>query len=142
MKIYVSHPIRGSVGTEGMQDNINAAILIATDIRRAFPSVEFYVPAEHEELVTALGIDEPTILAAYLKILSTCDGMVCLDWDSSKGMDVEREHCALKKIPWKNVWGPNAENSAFYPIAPRKHYIEEIRGLLDDVAIIKSELLD
>ena len=55
MKIYCSHSIRGVKGEaateEDIKFNCDRIKLIVGRLRKQFPEIEFYLPAEHEDFV-------------------------------------------------------------------------------------------
>lgn len=84
MKFYLSHSIRGKYGKDAtnaqMKANCDKAILIANMIRNALPSIEVYVPAEHEDFVLTAHqkhyITEEQILDVDCTIIDGCDGVI------------------------------------------------------------------
>jgi len=116
IKIYVSHPIRGTGGdlaTEGeINHNIEKAKKTAKDIREAARNqkvdFEFYVPAEQDEfpqLAMKLGLlDVEDVLCIDGNIIKTCDGVLFLDYDGlSSGMEFEKQIATENAIPWVDV---------------------------------------
>ena len=55
MKVYLSHPIRGKLGSDSTPESLNknclAAIEVGDKIRQACPWADIYIPAEHESFV-------------------------------------------------------------------------------------------
>ena len=55
MRAYLSHSIRGPKGKDAtnteMQENCNRAILVGKFIRIQIPSLDLYIPAEHEDFI-------------------------------------------------------------------------------------------
>lgn len=80
---------------EQIAKNCKKAIEFGKWLRKTFPSVEFYIPAEHENFVTPcyrkgyLTIKQ--ILEIDCEIISKCDGMLIYAPDDfiSNGMKVE-----------------------------------------------------
>ena len=89
--VYVSHPIRGSTGD--IEGNCKKASAAARRLRRVFPEVDFYVPAEHDltlQILTAdnrLSIDD--IMYADLQVLAVCHGWMFYMFDESAGSLIE-----------------------------------------------------
>ena len=84
MKLYLSHSIRGSAGSNASHDiqaaNCAEAIKIADEIRLELPKLELYVPAENETFVQIAYeckyISEKEILDVDCKIIDTCSGVI------------------------------------------------------------------
>ncbi len=55
MKVYLSHPIRGTLGSnstpESLNENCLAAIEVGNKIRWECPWADIYIPAEHESFI-------------------------------------------------------------------------------------------
>lgn len=103
MRVYLSHPIRGNA-TENLEDaikkNNEIAKHYAEELRYWFPTVDFYVPAEHDDFPQAamgmgmLSIEE--VLAIDVNIASDCDALLML-----RPPDGESEG---QKYEWKNTY--------------------------------------
>lgn len=110
MQIYLSHSIRGRFGAaatkEQMDFNCEAALRFGRWVRKEFPQIDIYIPAESEPFVGAAYwhefLSEEQILRVDCEILNTCDGMIVFAPDNfiSKGMSVEVEWCKEHKIPY------------------------------------------
>ena len=84
LKFYLSHSIRGKAGLNASQDiqaqNCRDAILVADTLRKLFPKLELYVPAESETFVQIaydnayLNIDD--ILWIDCRIIDNMDGLL------------------------------------------------------------------
>lgn len=110
MKFYVSHSIRGKYGKDAtptqMKENCDRIIAIANEIRTALPSVELYVPAEHEDFVNRtyeLGyLTEKQILEIDCMIVDGCDGIIIFtpsDDPMCGGRTIEWEHAIATSKP-------------------------------------------
>ena len=108
MKIYVSHPIRGTNRNASRAEiyahNLRAKIFGAA-LRLRYPQHEFHVPAEHEEFVHLAYryeyLVESSILAIDCHIINRCDGVIFYDHQAcfSKGMLVEHHHACQENKP-------------------------------------------
>lgn len=91
--IYVSHPIRGSTGN--IEANCKKAEAAARRLRRVFPEVDFYVPAEHDLTLQILTADDrltvDDVMYADLQILAACHGWMFYKFDESKGSEIESD---------------------------------------------------
>jgi len=86
LRFYVSHSIRGKYGKNAthtqMKANCDAIIVLVKQLREAItPSVEFYIPAEHEEFVSRAYrsgyLTEKQVLDVDCQIISdTCDAVI------------------------------------------------------------------
>ena len=84
MRFYLSHSIRGKYGKDAthvqMKENCQKAISIANTIRRAIPSIELYVPAEHEDFVGLAYhhgyLTEKQLLEIDCFIINGCEGVI------------------------------------------------------------------
>ncbi len=84
MRFYLSHSIRGKYGANAtptqMKEACDKAILIANVLRATFPSIEIYVPAEHEDFVNIAYhegyLTEQQVLAVDCKIIDGCEGVI------------------------------------------------------------------
>ena len=109
IKVYVSHSIRGKMGKaatpEYMQDNNNKAIVFGQELRREFPTVNFYVPGDHDEFVLlaflAKYLNEKQILDVDCMIVDKCNFVIAYTPDGfiSGGMQVEINYANLHDIP-------------------------------------------
>ena len=109
IKIYVSHPIRGAKGKDATREDMEAANRLAIKFGEAlkaqFPSIEFYVPAAHDEFVI-IGyeqniITEEEILYIDCEIVDTCQVVIAYipDRHVSNGMFTEITHAHKNGIP-------------------------------------------
>lgn len=103
MRYYLSHSIQGKYGEDAtptqMKEACDQAIEIANRIRTALPSVELYVPAEHEDFVGISYADKyltrDQILEIDCKIIDRCDGVIVFSPPGDPiqgGRATEREH--------------------------------------------------
>ncbi|MFA6690900.1 MAG: hypothetical protein WCR98_02860 [Saccharofermentanales bacterium] len=103
VSVYLSHPIRGHATEnidEAIKKNNEIAKHYAGELRHWFPTVEFYVPAEHDDFPQAamdlgmLSVDE--VLAIDVKIAGDCDVLLMLrpPEGASEGQTYE----------WKNTY--------------------------------------
>lgn len=103
MKFYLSHSIRGKHGANAtptqMKENCDKAILMANVLRATFPSIEIYVPAEHEAIVIRAfrhgWFDEKKILEIDCEIIDTCEGVIIYVPDGDElqgGREIEYNH--------------------------------------------------
>lgn len=109
MRAYVSHPIRGSLGANATKEDELANMQLAKDfacqLRVAFPDVDFYVPAEHNEFVmTAFfehDLSEDVVLKTDVIILKKRDIIVIFAPEShiSGGMKREIDAAIEADIP-------------------------------------------
>lgn len=84
MRFYLSHSIRGKYGKNAtpsqMKANCDRVLKVAKFIRRVLPSVELYVPAEHEDFVYIAFKDkylsESEVLEIDCKIIDKCNGVI------------------------------------------------------------------
>ncbi len=84
MMWYLSHSIRGPEGNAAtntdMEKNCDRAILVGNFIRKAFPSVELYIPGEHEAFVQIAYkkgyLTEKQILDVDCAIIDKCEGVL------------------------------------------------------------------
>jgi nucleoside 2-deoxyribosyltransferase len=110
MRVYCSHSIQGKYGAAAtetqMKENCEAMLVLANQLRKALPHMEFYVPAEHEDFVHLayktgrLTIDE--ILDIDCLIIDGCDAVIVLVPDGDElqgGRKVEYDHAVKKNIP-------------------------------------------
>ncbi len=114
IRAYVSHPIRGVKGKdatrEDMEANNRRAIEFAKILRERFPTVEFYVPAEHDEFVINAyeqgSLTEEEILAADCAIVRKCNFLLAFSIDDhvSRGMQKEIDEARTYNIPVFNAF--------------------------------------
>ena len=117
IRCYISHSIRGKYGKDAtkqqMEANNNRAIEFGNYIKKEFPSVDFYIPGEHDEFILeaylAKYLTEKQILDIDCKILSKCSFMILFMPDSyiSGGMQVELDHANASSIPHVKVHSTN-----------------------------------
>jgi len=115
IKVYVSHSIRGPNGgdatKEDMDYNCDRIKLLVNRVRKIFPDVEFYVPAESEEFVGIAYrngiVNEKQILDIDCIILDGCDLVVVFlpedDPDLQGGREIEGTHAYTNGIPCLEV---------------------------------------
>ena len=102
---YFSHSIRGKKGKEAtdedMERNCKVAMEVAAWIREVIPSIELYVPAEHEDFVVIAYRDklltEKQILDIDCKILGKRDFHIVHEVDGWLGGGIGVEIDAAKK---------------------------------------------
>lgn len=110
MRYYLSHSIRGAKGAAAtpiqMKQNCDRVIALADHIREALPSVDLYVPAEHEDFVAIAFHDgylsEHEVLEIDCKIIDNCDGVIVFsppDDMMCGGRTVEFEHAKATGKP-------------------------------------------
>lgn len=103
IKAYISHSIQGKWGVnataEQMRSNNEKAKKFGRFLAEAFPSIEWYVPGEHDEFVMIAHkkgyITRKQILDVDCGIINGCNFMVVFSPDDyiSRGMQVEVDHC-------------------------------------------------
>lgn len=84
MRYYLSHSIRGKAGAGASHDiqatNCKDAICVANILRKLFPKLVLYVPAENETFVQICcdsgHLSEKEILDVDCKIIDGCDGVL------------------------------------------------------------------
>lgn len=90
--IYMSHPIFGESGN--VIENCEKAMKAARRLRRVFPEMNIYCPAEHEQIVQILlndnRITTSDILWADIQILERCDGWFWYKFQESRGCETEQ----------------------------------------------------
>lgn len=110
MKVYVSHSIRGKYGKNAthtqMKENCDAVIVVANQLRKALPHIDFYVPAEHEDFVQiAYDIEylsEDMILEIDCMIINGCNAVIVLVPDGDEfqgGRKIEYNYAIKRSIP-------------------------------------------
>ncbi len=86
MRTYLSHSIRGKLGTDCPPEqqiiNCESALFVARLIRKECPWLDLYVPSEHEDFVKKAFdkkyITETQILDIDCDIIDKCDNIVIL----------------------------------------------------------------
>lgn len=123
-KIYISHPIQGKHGKnatdEEMKTNCQQAIEFGKVLRKRYPNVEFYIPAEYEDFVNRayrlkfLSIRD--ILCVDCEIVKTCDAVLALAIDGilSNGMIEEISTAQSFNIPVRVIIQANGKYHNFY----------------------------
>jgi hypothetical protein len=90
--IYVSHAIAGLLGNE--EENCKRAIEAVRKLRRLFPEVDWYLPAEVEIPLKVLRLGKKitvkTVLWADREILRNCHGWCYYRFEESVGSETER----------------------------------------------------
>lgn len=110
MKFYLSHAIRGKAGPDASHDtqtkNCAEAKRVANILRRLFPKLELYVPAENETFVQIAydtgHLGEKEILDIDCKIIDNCDGVIVYVPDGDKlqgGRKIEYDHAVATNKP-------------------------------------------
>jgi len=111
MKIYVSHSIRGTKGVDAtekdMQQNCERIKVVVKQLRKEFPTIEFYVPAESEPFVNNAHkkkyLTEKQILDVDCSIIDECDMVIIYmppdDNILQGGRLVEYNHCRKTNKP-------------------------------------------
>ena len=109
VKVYIAHSIRGIAGAKAtyeiMEANDQKAIEFVRSLEVAFPNVDFYCPAEHDEFVLNAWekglISENDILDVDCQILSKRHILLVYAYDQyiSNGMLREIKHAQLLGIP-------------------------------------------
>lgn len=109
-RAYVSHSIRGKLGVnatpESMAENNRLAHETVVLMRCVLPEIHFYVPGEHDEVISLLyqdgRLNEKDILWADCQIIEqTCDILIALAPDGfvSTGMGIEIKFAKKHNIP-------------------------------------------
>jgi len=107
---YMSHNIRGQKGAnatlEEMTFNNNKAIIIAKELRRLYPFLDIYVPAENGEFDIECFfrgyLTAEQILTVDCEILRKRDFLLVYNWEGiSEGMDIEIKYA--KKLGKKVI---------------------------------------
>ena len=118
MRYYLSHSIQGKYGRDAtpsqMKANCDRVLLVAAKIREALPSIELYVPAEHEDFVATAYRDKYLTIGQILeidcKIIDTLDGVIVftpLDDPIQGGRLVEYDHAIATNKPvvvFEYIW--------------------------------------
>jgi hypothetical protein len=114
VRAYLSHYIRGSKGSRATLWDINGncrrAEEVAATLRRLFPNLRLYVPAESEPFVGKCYrnryLDEKKILYIDCLILKECGTLIYFSPDRyfSRGMQIELDYAREHKIPVANYF--------------------------------------
>lgn len=98
---YFSHPIRGEKGADATREDTNLnneiAIMVSQMVKDAFPALDLYVPAVHDEIIIELYEAKELAVGAILdgdkKILAKRDILIGFEYHAvlSKGMAIEYE---------------------------------------------------
>jgi len=110
MKVYLSHPIRGSKGNNAtnieMQKNCDAALALGNVLKAKFPNLDFYVPASSEPFVRLAYEHNYLTIQDILKIdcmiIDTCDMVIVYTPEGGElcgGCDMEYDHAIENDIP-------------------------------------------
>jgi hypothetical protein len=115
IRAYLSHPIRGAKGSaatrEDMEANNQRAVEFAKQVRAAFPTLDLYVPAEHDEFVVqaqnANLLDISGVLIIDRQLVAARDILIVYAPDQyvSAGMNEEIEEAQYRGIPWVFTYG-------------------------------------
>ena len=91
--IYLSHPVRGT--NNDMEGNCARTIAAGKRIKKVFPECKFYIPADSDLVLQVLysnkDLTVDQIMKADLEILRACHGWAYLNFDDSKGSEIEWE---------------------------------------------------
>lgn len=109
-RVYVSHSIRGKLGdkatSESMAANNELAHNAVALMRQVMPELEFYVPGEHDEVISLLFhagklADQDILWADCELIKRTCVILIVYTPDGfiSAGMNTEIDHAFVHHIP-------------------------------------------
>lgn len=131
---YVSHSIRGKHGknatNEQMQANNQKAIEFGKKLKEQFPTVDFYIPGEHDEFVLLAYrknlLNEHQILDIDCDILAKRNLLIafCPDDYVSKGMFRESNEAERLHIPVFHVYSNNMNEA---PIRVIAQYLEDLK---------------
>ncbi len=110
MRFYLSHAIRGKAGPDASHDvqakNCAEAIKIANALRRQFPKLILYVPAENETFVQIAydggHLSEKQILDIDCKIIDNMDGVLVYVPENDElqgGRKIEYNHVVATNKP-------------------------------------------
>jgi len=107
VRVYLAAPVRGhngdSVPDQEKLANVRAGVIIGDTIRKAFPSLEVFVPHEHEEIIDCLwkkGVSSEQILDACCEVVEKRDLVIVYDAKGiTKGMAREVDHATKHGIP-------------------------------------------
>ena len=110
-RIYISHPIRGKAGKNFtkkiIEENCKKAVELTKQLAKDFRFVDWYCPAEHDEIIQILyqagKLSEEDILWADCEIIKRCDGLLVYAFEGiehiSSGMRKEMEAAAELQLP-------------------------------------------
>ena len=110
MRYYLSHAIRGKAGPGASYDvqakNCAEAIKVANYLRKLFPKLELYVPAEHELFIQIAydsgRLSEKEILDVDCKIIDRQDGVLFYVPEGDElqgGRKIEYDHAVAINKP-------------------------------------------
>ena len=109
IKAYISHAIRGAPGVSASDEertiNSKKACQFGALMRNEFPTVDWYIPGEHQEIDTIAFrkdyMTEEQILDIDCEIISKRNFMVVYSPDDyiSRGMKIEIDHCVYTHTP-------------------------------------------
>lgn len=109
IKVYLSHSIRGKFGAdatdEQMKINCDKAIAFTSLLRKKFPELDIYCPAEHDLFIVIAYrkkyLSEKQILDVDCEIVKNCDVLFvyCPDGYLSRGMMIEIQYAQKNDIP-------------------------------------------
>lgn len=105
LKIYISHPIRGTSKNPDMETNCEKAILFTNNLRSYFPNIIFFCPAEggwkEIRLWKAGKLRIEDILWADCEQIKECDAIISYCWEDelSAGMKFEETVALFNQIP-------------------------------------------
>jgi hypothetical protein len=113
IKAYISHSIRGKMGVDATEEYMRAnnekAIKFGKRLANEFPTVDFYVPGEHDEFVLIAYqkkyLTEEQILEIDCDIVQQCNFLIAYTPDDyvSRGMQVEIDYAVNAHIPVLSV---------------------------------------
>jgi len=115
IRAYVSHSICGKMGKDAteeyMKANNDKAIILGKQLKELFPSVDFYVPGDHDEFVMIayrkglLSIAQ--ILEVDCVIVGKCNVLIAYapDMFVSSGMQTEIDYAHKSGIPVRFIEG-------------------------------------
>lgn len=96
--IYISHAIRGVSGD--MKGNCKKAQKAVEKLRKLFPDINFYCPADNDLIIQILcnsgRLSEEDVLWADCEILAACDGWIFYAFEPSKGSELERSEALFQ----------------------------------------------
>jgi len=105
---YLSHCIRANKENPSIKEmlfNNNKAIILANELRKTFPFLDIYVPAENNEFDLEISggkyLTTDQILEVDCKILEKRDLLLLYNWQKSMsaGQEVEFFHAGKLGIP-------------------------------------------
>ena len=110
MRYYLSHSIRGKEGPEASHNtqaqNCRDAILVATTLRKLFPKLTLYVPAENETFIQIAydtgHLSEKQILDIDCRIIDSTDGLLVYVPQGDElqgGREIEYDHAIATGKP-------------------------------------------